>query len=100
MSTATKLSAFRREFLVVHNEQHYTLRAKFTFDREFRVLRGDAEIGRIAPESWLRRRLTIRLSEDVPAVVNAFLVWLALRLDNSGNRAAVLGGGAFVASGG
>jgi hypothetical protein len=80
VASATKPSAFRREFEVVHDGQRYGLSAVSSFRREFAVFRGDSPIGSIAPASWFGRRANVQCAEDLPVHLRAFLVWLTLLL--------------------
>ncbi len=80
--SAVKPSAFRREFVVTPTGgASYALKPVAPLRREFVLSRDGQEHGRvgsIAPVSWWRRQARVEFIEDLPAPVQAFLVWLTL----------------------
>jgi hypothetical protein len=80
VARATKPSAFRRAFIVEHSGRQYTLRANWPSRRAFRLLDGETEIGSISPEGFLTRRAAVVMPQDMPLLVQVFVVWLAIIL--------------------
>lgn len=78
--SALKRSVLRREFVLDDGEPQYVLRAAGFLRRQYRVFRDGQRIGSIVPELWLRRRASVQFTEDVPATLRAFLVWLSCLL--------------------
>jgi len=79
-ASATKPSAFRREFLVESGSGSLVLRAHSPFLRRCDVLRGDERIGTIEPIAWPSRRAKADIADDVSPALQAFLIWLTLLL--------------------
>jgi len=80
VGSATKPSAFRREFAIADGEHSYVLKAVFAFRRKCGVFRGEQRIGSIEPDSWLGRSATAQFTDEVPPILQAFLIWLTLLL--------------------
>ena len=78
VGSATKLSAFRREFVLADSKCSYALKAVSAFRRNCRVFRNEQEVGAIQPDSWLSRRASAKFADDVPPNLRAFLIWLTL----------------------
>jgi hypothetical protein len=78
VASAVKPSAFRREFVVSDDHVRYRLKAVSFFRREYAVFRDERRIASIVPESWFRRSARVQFTEDLPVLLQAFFVWLAL----------------------
>jgi len=81
LASAIKPSTLRRQFTITHGEQHYVLKAMSSLRRECGLF-GEAnrQLGRVKPESWFARRARAELGEEVPPLIQAFVVWLTLLL--------------------
>src|SRR5262249_37123684 len=90
-ASAVKPSVLRREFNVEHGGRLYALRAVSALRRQCLVLCEDRPLGRVSPDSWFSRRARLEIADDVPLVLQAFLVWLTLLMwkrDSDGGAAA------------
>ena len=55
---------------------------------------GNRRVGQVRPESWLGRRARVEFDEQVPPLLQAFVVWLTLLLwKRDGDAAAVSAAG-------
>jgi hypothetical protein len=79
---AEKPSAFLRRFLIEYQGRQFMLQAKSVFGREFTLFDGPSEIGSIAPEGIFSRRAEVRLPEELPLPLKAFILWLVLIIWN------------------
>jgi hypothetical protein len=80
LAKAEKPNALRRSFVVEHGGRRFRLEAWTPFGRAF-VLRDDRDvIGTIKPLSFLTRRTSARLPEDLPLAVRVFMLWLVFVL--------------------
>lgn len=78
---AVKASAWRRLFVVTHGERRYVLTAVSSFRRKLGLFgEGDEPLGQITPQSCFSRRARIELNDEVPQLLQAFVVWLSLLL--------------------
>jgi len=80
VAQATQPRLFRREFAVAHRERQYTLKAISWMRRECGVFAEGRQLGRVFPEYWLGRSAQVEIADEVPLVLQAFLVWLTLLL--------------------
>ena len=90
VASARKPSVFRREFVVEHNGRRYTLRAKSPFERGYVLLKGAKGVGSITMESLFSYRASVKMPEDLPLPVQAFVLWLVI---NTWRRRTAGGGG-------
>lgn len=80
IGSAVKPSAFRREFEIGDGKRSYVLKAVSAFRRGCGVFRDGQQIGSIEPDSWLGRRASAEFADEVPQVLQAFLLWLTMLL--------------------
>jgi hypothetical protein len=80
VARATKMSVFRREFVVTYRGREYTLRAHAPFRRAFLLLAGDERLGAITPDGMFSRNSEVDFPPDLPLELKAFLVWLTVLL--------------------
>ena len=94
VASAKKPSMFYREFLVEHDGQRYTLRAKSVFERGFVLLKGAKRVGSITLESLFSYRANVNLPADLPLPVRVFVFWLVIVSWRRAASGASAGGGA------
>jgi hypothetical protein len=80
LARAEKPSALRRSFIIEQSGTQYTLCAKSVFRRELLLLNDSTQVGSISPEGVFTRRASVALPEELPLVVQVFIVWLAVIL--------------------
>ncbi|MHC4079355.1 MAG: hypothetical protein ACYST0_13045 [Planctomycetota bacterium] len=78
VARAEKTSAFRREFLVEHADQHYTLRPRSALGRSFLLMNGARQVGSIIVEGLFSRRVAMDLPAELPLPVKVFVLWLVI----------------------
>jgi hypothetical protein len=80
VARATQPRLFRREFAIAHRERQYTLKAISWMRRECGVFAEGRQLGRVFPEYWVDRSAQVEIADELPLVVQAFVVWLTLLL--------------------
>jgi len=80
VAQATQRRIFRREFTVAHRERQYTLKAISWMRRECGVFAEGRQLGRVFQEFWLGHSAQVEIADELPLVLQAFLVWLTLLL--------------------
>ena len=93
VASARKPSVFRREFLVEHDGRRYTLRARSALRRGFVLLKGTKQVGSITLESLFSYRANVKMPEDLPLPVQAFVAWLVILMWRRAASAGAAGGG-------
>ena len=95
VATATKPSAFRREFAVTFSGRTLRLRPRSVWGRALVLHEGEREVGGIRPRTMWSRRATGTLPDTVPVPVRLFVLWLAMliwkRDDDDAGAAAAAG---------
>lgn len=79
-ASAVKPSVLKREFEIVFGSRQYRLQAVSAFRREFGLFSGTRRIGSITPDSWIGRRARVEFAEELPPLLQAFVLWLTLLL--------------------
>jgi hypothetical protein len=79
LAQAHKLDAFSRSFSLdpAGGGGSFALRAEHPLARSFLMLRGDTQIGSIAPDGPFTRRATLEFADDVDPRIALFCFWLA-----------------------
>ena len=77
MATATKPSAFRREFAITFSGRTLRLRPRSAWGRALALHEGDREVGEARRGAW-SRRATATVPETLPLPVRFFVLWLAV----------------------
>jgi hypothetical protein len=80
VARATQPRLFRREFTVAHCGRQYTLKAISWMRRECGVFAEGRQLGRVFPECWVDLSAQVEIADELPLVLQAFLVWLTLLL--------------------
>jgi hypothetical protein len=80
LARAQKLSVFTRTFEVTVAGRRFELRALSAFRRGFGLFQQRREVGRVMPVSWLGRKASIELPDDLPLPVQVFVFWLVIVL--------------------
>jgi hypothetical protein len=75
---ANGLGWFRNGFAVTHGERRYTLKPIRWIGREHGVFAEGRDLGRVCPVMLFSRRGQAEIADEVPLVLQAFLVWLTL----------------------
>lgn len=88
LARAEKPSAFRRLFHIEHAGTHYTMSQRSLLRRAFVLRRGDDEVGTVAPERFLGRRVRVELPDDLPVPAAVFVIWLAILLWKRSSKSA------------
>ncbi len=78
MATATKPSAFRREFDVTFSGRTMRLRPRSAWGRALVLREGEREVGDVTPRGMWSRRATATLPDTLPLPVRLFVLWLAV----------------------
>ena len=78
LARAVKPSAFKDRFEVEVEGRSYTFKRISGFRREFGLFAGKQHIGGVAPVAWYTKKSVIRVPDNWPAAVQAFVFWLAL----------------------
>src|SRR3954453_19269473 len=73
-------SVILREFVVAHGARQYTLKAISWMRRECGVFVDGVQLGRVLPESMWSRSAGVEIADEIPLVLQTFLVWLTLML--------------------
>ena len=77
VATATKPSAFRREFAITFSGRTLRLRPRSAWGRALALHEGDREVGEARRGAW-SRRATATVPETLPLPVRFFVLWLAV----------------------
>jgi hypothetical protein len=80
VESAVKPSVLRRQFVLTQGGLEYVLKATGIFRRQYEVFREGSRIGTVVPQSWLQRRARAQFAEEMPATLQAFLIWLSCLL--------------------
>lgn len=78
IARAEKSSPFRRRFEITSAAHRMVLESRSWTGREYRLLLGQQEVGRIRREGWTGRKMELDFPEDVPRFLQLFLAYLAL----------------------
>ncbi len=78
VARAVKRSVFFRSFTVRWEGHCQTLRAESPFTQDFVLIEDGRQVGSITDTAWFSRKMSVDLPEDIPLVVQAFLVWLVV----------------------
>jgi hypothetical protein len=88
VATASKPSAFRRRFDIVHGGRTWTLQARSAWRRTMDLSVEGRSAGAITPTSIWSRRATANLPAALPLPVQVFVVWLTVLLWKRDDEAA------------
>lgn len=77
LARAEHLKWLSRELAIEYAGQRYILRGK-ALHREFLLLEGDTQIGSIAAEGFLTRKVAVELPKELPLFLQVFIIWLAM----------------------
>ena len=88
LARAEKPSAFRRLFHVEHAGTRYTMAQRSILRRAFVLRRGDDDVGTLAPERLIGRRVRVELPDELPVPVAVFVIFLAVLLWKRASRSA------------
>ena len=75
---ANGLGPFHTGFAVTHGERQYILKPIRRIGREWGVFAEGRELGRVRGYIWFSRRVEVEIADEVPLVLQVFLVWLTL----------------------
>jgi hypothetical protein len=78
VATASKPSAFRREFAVTFSGRTLRLRPRSALGRALVLREGEREVGDVSPPAMWSRRAIATLPDTLPAPVRMFVLWLAV----------------------
>lgn len=78
IAKAEKPALLRRQFTVSSAGHRMVLESRSWTGREYALLVGSVEVGRITREGFLGRRVTLRLPDDVPEVLQIFLAYIVI----------------------
>ena len=78
IARAEKPALLRRQFTVSSAGHRLILESRSWTGREYALLVGSVEVGRITREGFLGRSVTLRLPDDVPEVLQIFLAYIVI----------------------
>jgi hypothetical protein len=80
LAKAERPSPLLREFTITHEARTYTLKAWSVFRRAMVLYEGETMVGKLAPESFLTRRIRVELPVDMSLLPAMFVIWLTMVL--------------------
>ena len=100
LARAERPRFWRRELIIEHSNQRYTLRAKSSWRRQFLLFEGAAQIGSVTPEGLFQRKAAVELPQALPLYLQVFIIWLVMTLWKHEDAAASGAVGAGASGGG